>query len=314
MPPGRRGRAHVIVTDPAAFLAAFASGRHPPRAAATARGAFLVSPAGAGLAVESASDNRYMDLARQPDPLRMQRQHAELVRRLGADLPALTFPGDPQCPDGMFPNNVFATTRGQLIVGRMRHAVRRREAARADIRGFFRDVLGYRETDLSQAAFVAELTGALVIDRARGIGYCGLSERCDLAGARAMHAAFGLHLTFAFELAPGEYHTNVVLAVLAGRAAILAPDGFRDRAVADAIAQAYAGAALVLDPAQKQAFAGNAITLAPERVWLSAAGAAALDPAQCGLLERAGFALATVELDEIEKAGGSLRCCVAEIF
>ncbi len=308
------GRAHVIVTDPAAFLAAFSSGRHPPSAPATARAAFLVSPAGAGLAVESASDNRYMDLTRQPEPLRMQRQHAELTRRLGADLPALAFPGDPQCPDGMFPNNVFATTRGQLIVGRMRHAVRRREAGRADIRGFFRDVLGYRETDLSQAAFVAELTGALVIDRARGIGYCGLSERCDLAGARAMHDAFGLRLMLAFELAPGEYHTNVVLAVLAGRAAILAPDGFRDHAVADAIAQAYAGATLVLDPAQKQAFAGNAIALAADRVWLSAAGAAALDPAQCGMLERAGFALAAVELDEIEKAGGSLRCCVAEIF
>ena len=304
----------MIVTDPAAFLAAFSSERYPPCGAATARGAFLVSPAGEGLAIESASDNRYMDLARLPHPARMQRQHGELARRLGADLPTLTFAGDPACPDGMFPNNVFATTRGQLIVGRMRHAVRRREAQRADIRGFFRDVLGYRETDFSHAAFVAELTGALVIDRARGIGYCGLSERCDLAGARAMHAAFGLRLMFAFELAPGEYHTNVVLAVLAGRAAILATDGFRDSTVADAIAQAYAGAAVVLDPVQKQAFAGNAIALVPDRVWLSTAGAAALTPAQCGMLERAGFALGAVELDEIEKAGGSLRCCVAEIF
>jgi hypothetical protein len=304
----------VIVTDPAAFLAAYSSGRHPPSAASTARGAFLVGPAGEGLAIESASDNRYMDLSHPPDPLRMQRQHAQLVRRLGADLPTLTFPGDPQCPDGIFPNNVFATTRGQLIVGRMRHAVRRREAQRADIRGFFRDVLGYRETDFSHAAFVAELTGALVIDRARGIGYCGLSERCDLAGARAMHDAFDLRLMLAFELAPGEYHTNVVLAVLAGRAAILAADGFRDHAVADVIAQAYAGAAIMLDPAQKQAFAGNAIALTPDRVWLSSAGAAALTPAQCGAIERAGFALAAVELDEIEKAGGSLRCCVAEIF
>ena len=167
----------MIVTDPTAFLAAFSPERYPPCGAPTARGAFLVSPAGEGLATESASDNRYMDLARQPDPDRMRQQHAELARRLGADLPVVTFAGDPRCPDGMFPNNVFATTRGQLIVGRMRHAVRRREAQRADIRGFFRAVLGYRETDLSQAAFVAELTGALVIDRARGIGYCGLSER-----------------------------------------------------------------------------------------------------------------------------------------
>lgn len=304
----------MIVTDAAAFLAQFSPDRYPPRDLATARGAFLVSPASDRLASESAQDNRYMDLSRTPDADRALRQHAQLAHRLGADVPVMTFAGDPQCPDGMFPTNVFATTRGQLIVGRMRHAVRRREAQRADIRAFFADLLGYRITDLSQRDFVAELTGALVIDRARGIGYCGLSERCDLAGARAMHAAFGLRLTFAFALAPGEYHTNVVLALLAGRAAILAPDGFADATVPAAIAQAYGGRAVALTTAQKRAFAGNAIALAPTRAWLSAAGAAALDPSQLALLEQAGFALGEVVLDEIEKAGGSLRCCVAEIF
>ncbi|GAA0712926.1 arginine deiminase-related protein [Dokdonella soli] len=304
----------MLVTDPAAFLAEISSERYPVRAAATARAAFLVSPASDRLAAESAQDNRYMDMAKVPDPARALRQHAELARRLGADVPVLTFPGDPDCPDDMFPNNVFATARGRLIVGRMRHAVRRREAERADIRGFFRDVLGYRTIDLSQRDFVAELTGALVIDRARGIGYCGLSERCDMHGARAMHEAFGLNLTFCFELAPGEYHTNVVLALLAGRAAILAPDGFRDPAVPSAITQACDGRAVALSVAQKQAFAGNAIALAPDRAWMSTAGAAALEPAQRAALQRAGFALRDVELDEIEKAGGSLRCCVAEIF
>lgn len=302
----------MIVTDPAEFLAEFS--RTPMRGPATARGAFLVGPASATLAAESAQDNRYMDLACVPDPVRALRQHAELARRLGADVPVVTFPGDPESPDGMFPNNVFASTRGHLIVGRMRHPVRQREAARADIRGFFRDVLGYREIDLSAGDFVAELTGALVIDRARGIGYCGLSERCDMDGARAMHAAFGLHLTYVFDLAPGEYHANVVLAVLAGRAAILAGDGFTDARVPEAIARAYAGRAVRLSPAQKRAFAGNAIALAPGRAWMSARAAAALDPAQRVLLEASGFAIGAVELDEIEKAGGSLRCCVAEIF
>jgi hypothetical protein len=304
----------MIVTDAAAFLAEFDVERYPMRAAATARGAFLVSPASDTLAAQSAQDNRYMDLTRAPDAQRALRQHVELARQLGADVPVMTFPGDPDCPDGMFPNNVFATTRGSLIVGRMRHPVRQREAARDDIRGFFRDVLGYRELDLSGGDYVAELTGSLVIDHARGIGYCGLSERCDLQGARAMHDAFGLRLTFAFELAPGEYHTNVVLAVLAGRAVIVAADGFADPAVPEAIAHAYDGHAVRLTAAQKQAFAGNAITLAPGRVWMSAAAAAVLEPAQRAMLERCGFALGAVELDEIEKAGGSLRCCVAEIF
>lgn len=304
----------MFVTDPQEFLAAFRSGRFPVRHAATARGAFLVSPASETLAAESALDNRYMASAPAVDLARAARQHAELARRLGDDVPAIAFPGDPACPDGMFPNNVFATARSRLVVGRMRHAVRRREAERRDIRGFFRDVLGYVETDLSQRHdLVAELTGALVIDRARGIGYCGLSERCDPAGARAMHAAFGLALTFCFELAPHEYHTNVVFALLAGRLPVLAADGFRDAAVPHSIAQAY-GEAVWIDEAQKRAFAGNAIALAPTRAWMSARGAASLEPAQRAAIERHGFALADVELDEIEKAGGSLRCCVAEIF
>jgi len=304
----------MLVTDPAEFLAAFSPERYPVRAAATAKAAFLVSPAGAVLAAESATDNRYMDLAQTLDPARALAQHAELAHRLGADVPVITFPGDSTCPDGMFPNNVFATAPGRFIVGRMRHDVRRREAERGDIRGFFRDTLGYRTIDLSQETFTAELTGALIIDHARGIGYCGLSERCDLAGARAMQAAFGLRLLFCFELAAGEYHTNVVMALLAGRTAILAADGFRDPAVPQAIAQALDGRVVWLSQAQKIAFSGNAITLGPDRVWLSERGAAALDPAQRTVIERTGFSLADVPLDEIEKAGGSLRCCVAEIF
>src|SRR3546814_15931561 len=86
------------------------------------------------------------------------------------------FAGNPDAPDGLLPNNAFATVPGRLVVGRMRHPVRRREAARDDIRAFFRDVLGYAETDLSGQPHPCELTGALVIDRARGLGFCGLSE------------------------------------------------------------------------------------------------------------------------------------------
>jgi len=305
----------MIVTSPDAFLAAIAKpGGFTVSAPATARAAFLVSPIAFALAAESASDNRYMDLAMVPDPARALSEHAELARRLSADLPVITFPGDPDAPDGVFPNNVFATIRGQLIIGRMRHAVRQREAARADIRSWFGDVLGYRTRDLSETDCVAELTGALVIDRARGIGYCGLSDRCDMAGAKAMHDAFGLHLTFCFELAAGEYHTNVVLAILASRAAIIAEDGFRDPAVAAAIARAYAGRTIQIDEAQKKSFCGNAIALSDQRIWLSARAARALSPGQRQALHEWGLEIGEVALDEIEKAGGSLRCCVAEIY
>jgi hypothetical protein len=304
----------MIVYSAAEFLAAYSPDRFPATAPATARAAFLVAPNAFSLAEESARDNRYMAMGDGVDPVRAANQHGNLAAALRDSVPTIVFPGDAATPDAIFPNNVFATVPGRAIVGGMRHEVRRREAERADIRAFFHDMLHYELVDLSMRPLAAELTGALVIDRARGIGYCGLSERCDRAGAEAMHAAFGLKLTFCFELAPGEYHANVVLAVLAARAVIVAPDGFADPAAAAAIAQVYAPRVLRLDTAQKNAFAGNAITLDTETVWMSARAARSLDAAQQRALSDWGFTLRNVPLDEIEKAGGSLRCCVGEIF
>ncbi|MDR3389397.1 MAG: arginine deiminase-related protein [Rudaea sp.] len=304
----------MIVTTPAEFVDAWSPERFPLQAAATARAAFLVAPYGFALAAESATDNRYMAMTEDVDSLRALAEHAALAAALRTCLPTIVFPGDPSTPDAVFPNNVFATAPGRLVVGAMRHGVRRREAARADIRGFFRDLLNYEIVDLSTQSLVAELTGSLAIDRARGIGFCGLSERCDLAGARAMHEAFGLKLTFCFALARGEYHTNVVLAPLASRAAIMAPDGFAEAAAADAIARVYGEHVLRLDSTQKAAFAGNAISLSPDSVWMSTRAAAALQPAQRAALADWGFGLRSVGLAEIEKSGGSLRCCVGEIY
>jgi hypothetical protein len=305
----------LITASPSDFLHAFAALAPRPGAAATARAAFMVAPAEFALAAESARDNRYMDIDTSVDALAALAQHGALAQALRADVPVITFPGDPATPDAVFPNNVFATAPGRRIVGRMRHPVRRRDAERTDIRAFFGEVLGYDEIDLSgRDDLVAELTGSLVIDRARGIGYCGLGERCDMAGAQAMHQAFDLRLTYCFELAETEYHTNVVLSLLAGRAAIIAADGFRDLAAARAIAAAYADRAIWLTPVQKQAFAGNAITLSHERVWMSTRAAAALTDTQRAALADYGFLIGAVELGEIEKAGGSLRCCVGEIY
>lgn len=303
----------MITSSPDAFLEAFAA--LPASSAATARAAFLVAPSTLTLAAESARDNRYMNLDDTPDAARALAQHNALAEALRADLPVITFPGCADTPDAVFPNNIFATAADTLIVGRMRHAVRQREANRNDIREFFGKVLGYDEIDLSGCTdLTAELTGMLIIDRARGVGFCGLGERCDEAGARAMHDAFGLELTLCFELAAGEYHSNVVMALLASRGVILAADGFADAAVPKAIARAYGDCALWLDQTQKREFTGNAISLAEDRVWMSARGAAALTAAQRGQLQDWGFAIGTVDLSEIEKSGGSLRCCVAEIF
>lgn len=312
----------MLTRDTDAFLA-FARGCAPDFGPATAKTAFLVAPDGFGLAVESASDNVYMAAADAFDAARASAQHRELQHALSQCLPTICFSGDPATPDALFPNNVFATSRGdarsgvqsaRLIVGRMRHPVRQREAERPDIRSFFRDVLGYAEIDLSAQPHPCELTGALVVDRARGLGFCGLSERCDEAGAALMHEAFGLRATLMFDLAPGEYHTNVVLAVLASRAALICADGFADAAAVETIAACYAPHAIRLSAAERAAFAGNAIALSDDAVWMSATADTALSSSARAQLASAGFEVRSVELDAIEAAGGSLRCCVAEIF
>lgn len=303
----------MITRDLQAFFD-FARECAPADGAATARACFLVAPEAFSLAEQSASDNRYMDLSVGVDPLRALAQHQALAEALSRSLPTFSFPGRADTPDALFPNNVFATTPGKLILGHMRHPVRQAEARREDIRAFFETLMHYEELDLSAQAGVCELTGSLVIDHRRRIGYCGLGERCDEAGARAMHAAFGLRATLLFDLARGEYHANVVLSVLAGRAVVVAPDGFALGAVAHAIVDFYAPHAIELSAAQKRAFAGNCLALRGDEVWMSSAGAQALEPAQRERLEGAGFRLRPIPLDEIEKAGGSLRCCIAEVF
>ncbi len=287
----------------------------PPITAPTcARAAFLVAPEQFSLAAQSASDNAYMDLEVRVDGERALAQHRGLQRALSRHLPTLCFPGDPQTPDAIFPNNVFATAPGRLVIGHMRHPVRQNEALRRDIRGFFTTLLGYREIDLSLQDGICELTGSVVIDRGRGIGYAGLSERCDQAGLDAFAAALGLAQQVPYALAADEYHGNVVMSVLASRAVVLAPDGFADPKAAEAIAARYGDGAILLTRAEKNAFAGNCIALTPTTVHMSERAADALLPATRAAIERQGFTIASVPFDEIEKAGGSLRCCVAEIF
>lgn len=286
----------------------------PGSRATTPKALFLVTPEGFSLAEQSAQDNRYMAMQQGVSSERALAQHRALQRALANERPALAFAGDPQTPDAVFPNNVFATAPGRLILGHMRHPVRQREAERRDLRDFFSGVLDYVTHDLREQPGICELTGSLVLERGRGIGYCGLSERCDAVGAAAMHEAFDLRASFVFELAQGEYHTNVVMSVLAGRAVVLCPDGFADAAVVDAIAADFAPHVVMLSAAEKQAFAGNCIAISDSSVWMSEAAADGLQPASRQAFERAGFAIRSVVLDEIEKAGGSLRCCVGEIY
>ena len=285
-----------------------------PDSKTCAKAVYLVTPEGFSLAAESAQDNVYMAMASAVRSDLAVTQHQRLGHDLSMQIPTILFPGRAETPDAVFPNNVFATVQNNIILGHMKHPVRQAEAERVDMLGFFQNVLSYQLVDLRAQPGICELTGSLIIDRARNIAYCGLSERCDEVGARAMYEAFGLKACLMFDLAPGEYHTNVVLTILASRGVIIAPSGFVDAGVSNAIAEFYSPNAVVLSEFEKNAFAANAITLREDAVWMSQVAADSLSDANREILDRASFTLHSVDLSEIEKAGGSLRCCVGEIF
>lgn len=305
----------MIVRTPEDFRKQIDAGWLNNDSLAAPRAVFLVEPTGFRLSEQTARDNVYMDLSADVDPARALDQHRQLADRITAcGIPAVRFPGRPDTPDDLFPNNVFATAPGRLIIGAMLHPDRQREADRRDIRTFFTGLMEYEEIDLSNRELVAELTGALIIDRSHRIGYCGMTQRVDDAGCRAMHEAFDLALTFQFDLKPDEYHTNVVMSVLASRALVICPDAFVDPEVPKAIAHAYPGHVLEITKEEKEAFAGNCIAVGLNDLFMSQTAVDALAPEKLRQLESWGFKVHGVELDEVEKAGGSLRCCVAEIY
>ena len=304
----------MIIKSPEEFLIQLERGHYPAAAVARAKAVLMVEPADLSISAESAIDNHYMNLDDTVDAdraLEQSRGLRDLLTSQGIEVAC--FPGDPQTPDAIFPNNVFATTKSRLIIGHMLHPDRQAEAKREDIRSYFQ-TRGYETIDLSQLDCIAELTGVLIIDHARHIGFCGMTGRVDQAGLVAMHDAFGLNMMFSFELQPDEYHTNVIMMVLAGRACVIYPGAFVDPRVPEAIAKAFPGRTLELTEAEKNAFAGNCIALSRKDLFMSQTGVDALRPASLANLEAWGFTIHSTSLDEIEKAGGSLRCLLAEIF
>lgn len=305
----------MIVRTPEEFTEQLEGGWLTADSPAVPRAVFLVEPSDFRLSRQSARDNPYMDLSVKVDPARALDQHRRLSEKISAcGVPVIRFPGYSQTPDDVFPNNVFASIPGRFIVGAMRYPERREEASRLDIRALFRDLMGYEEVDLSREDLVAELTGAMVIDRSRRIGFCGMTQRVDEAGVEAMHVAFDLAMTFRFDLKPEEYHTNVVMTVLASRACIICPDAFADPRVPGAIAEAFPGRTMMIDEDEKKAFAGNCLALNFTDLFMSRTAFEVLPEEKLETLRSWGFDIHAVELDEIEKAGGSLRCCIAEIY
>lgn len=306
----------MIHTTPASFLSALETLPSPHRHARPAMAAaMLVSPSAIALSAQAASDNVYMDLTLTVDPERAVAQHLGLIKALNSvGLPTIVFPGIPGQPDGCFLNNAFGMAHQRLILGGMRHPDRQRETQRQDIKDFFLETLGFEMSSLAREGVVAELTGVIVIDRLREIGFLGRSSRVNALGEPMVSDVFGLKHTLAFDLAPEEYHTNMVLSVLAARAAVVHGPSVGGEMLPQVLGKIYDGQVLHLNKDEKDAFAGNCLAVTEEDVFFSETALEALRPSSLRRLEGFGFKVHGLPLDEIEKAGGSLRCLISEVY
>jgi N-dimethylarginine dimethylaminohydrolase len=296
----------MFTTDPVAFGHALRDAS-PDWGRATMRRALLVDTTGFGISLESSADNAYMSQG-GIDALTAAAEHAAVVAALeDVGVPCDVLPGIPGLQDGIWPNNVVATTAEVAVIGSMRHPVRRQEARRADLRALVSR--GRTLVDLSDGP-VVELTGVTVVDRLRGVAIIGASSRVDRAGAEAFHAAFGLRATLFTPLVAGEYHLNVVCASLAGRGWALHPGSFADVRVVDALASA--SPVVVLSDEEKRSWAGNGLAVTESVLMMSATARLGLQTRRS--IENLGFSVRTVAISEIERGGGSLRCLIAELF
>lgn len=289
--------------------------RLPAKYPAVPSSVFMVLPERFRVDSESEIDNAYLNQDEAVNEGRAMAQAQALADAIeAAGVPVKRFPGRVETPDAVFPNNVFATVPGRFIVGSMFHGGRREEARRQDIREHFLSDCRRSLHDLSERDCVAELTGPLVLDRARSVGFCGMSTRVDQAGLEAMHQAFNLKLTLSFDLQVDEYHTNVVLSILASRACVFYAGAFSDPQVAQTIARLYPQRNLPITSEEKNAFAANCIALSHEDMFISETAWDTLQSSSKATLQSWGFKTHVVAVDELEKAGGSLRCMVAEVF
>lgn len=280
-----------------------------PRGAVTADQFMLVRPD--CFKVGGCPDNRFAHGEGTVIQTRAKYQHDALIRLLEqTGKKVQVFPG--KNPDDVFPNNVFATNKQQqLLVGNMAHEVRQPEMERQDILKWFRGE-GFEVKHLNQLTSVpAELTGSLIIDHQKNIGFCGLSQRFHEEALQHVKDFFGLNAIFAFPI--NIYHTNVGLSILAGKFCVICPDMFERPEDAQAILSFYPQH-LVLSGEQMDRFAGNILAVREDVVAVSQTVYFALKDEGRKMLNRHGFQISAVELSELEKSGGSVRCAIMEIF
>jgi hypothetical protein len=296
----------------------------------------MIRPANFGFNPQTAASNAFQHRSEGPAPpsgtiqslaLREFDRLAEALERCGVTVIVAHDTHQPEKPDAIFPNNWVSFHADGTVVKYPMLALNRRLERRDDIIGELIAGAGFRTArtvDLSHREILGQYlegTGSLVLDRVRHVAYANISARThlDALGDFAQQLDYDL---VTFESADGMgksvYHTNVMLAIGSGFAAVCGEsisDPTRRHAVLSTL---ESGGREIVDItfAQMHAFAGNLLELAPpgsKAIALSTTAWESLTPAQRRTLERHGTIVAA-QIPVIERhGGGGVRCMLAEI-
>lgn len=234
-------------------------------------------------------------------------------------------------PDAIFPNNWISFHENSDVALYPMFAENRRKERREDILDILEahafqinNIVDY--TAAEEDGYFLEGTGSMVLDRANGKAYCGLSSRAD----EELFIEFCEDFEFtpvifeAFQNTDGArkliYHTNVVLSVGENFAVICSEcidDKKERKAVLDSLKQDKKEIILITND-QLTAFAGNILEVSgtddKRYLVMSSSAHESLTTKQILQLGKYGEILSS-NLSTIESfGGGSARCMMAEVF
>lgn len=294
----------------------------------------MIRPASFQKNEETAKDNQFQKSSK--DSAKNIRNKAikefdglvEELRKNGVNVYVLQDTDLPVTPDALFPNNWISThNNGEIGVYPMK-AENRRLERRDDVFSFLdqngfliEDITDYSEAE--EEEYYLEGTGAIVLDRANEIAYCGRSERA--------HEDVFIEFCEDFEFFPvlfdttsengnSIYHTNVLMSITS-HFMVVCLDVIKSKSDKKEIlshAKRSCKEILSISEAQMNHFCGNVLEVKNERgeliLVMSTNAFTHFTKDQKSKIEQTHQIIHT-SLETIEQlGGGSARCMMAEIF